>query len=84
MGSAVSLLAGLAMTTAVFLLLPEFSERLHAEKAPLLVALSWAISLSVVASAAFLGEVKVKPWRRPVQIALVVLLSAMTWHYWPT
>lgn len=84
MGSAVSLLAGLAMTTAVFLLLPEFSERLHAERAPLMIALSWAIGLSVVASAAFIGEVRAKPWRRPAQLALVVLLGAMTWHYWPT
>ncbi len=84
MGSAVALLAGLAMTSAVFLLLPEFSERLHAERQPLMVALAWSISLAVVSSAAFVGEVKERPWRRRVQLVLVVLLCAMAWHYWPT
>lgn len=84
MGSAVSLLAGLALTAAVFLFLPEYTERLQPERKPLLVALAWAISLAVISCTAFFGEIKGRPWRRSAQIVLVVLLSAMVWHYWPT
>jgi hypothetical protein len=80
----VSLLAGLAMTTAVFLLLPEFSERLQGERQPLFVALTWALGLSIAASSAFIGELKARPWRRRAQIALVGVLAGMVWHYWPT
>lgn len=84
MGSAVALLAGLAMTTAVFLLLPEFSDRLHAEQRPLFTAVAWAVVLALVSSAAFVGEIKQRPWRRWVQVALVAFLGGMVWHYWPT
>ena len=83
MGSAVALLAGLALTSAVFLLLPEYAERLHPERQPLLVALAWAIGLAVVSSAAFIGEVKERHWRRRVQLALLGLLCAMAWYFWP-
>ena len=85
MGSAVSLLAGLAMTTVIHLvLLKEYADRLRPEQEPLFDLLAWATALTVVASAAFVGEVKQKRWRRPAQLALLVVLGAMTWHYWPT
>jgi len=84
MGSAVALLAGLAMTTTVFLLLPEASERMQTEQRPLFIAVAWAATLTVIASVAFVGELKERPWRRWVQGALVVFLAGMAWHYWPT
>jgi hypothetical protein len=84
MGSAVALLAGLSMTAAVFILLPEFSERLHAEQSPLLAAVLWATSLTLVSSLAFVGEVRERAWRRWPQGLLVLFLAAMGWHYWPT
>jgi hypothetical protein len=80
----VALLAGLAMTTTVFLLLPEATERLHAEQRPLFTAVTWAATLTAIASLAFVGELKARPWRRWVQGVLVVFLAAMAWHYWPT
>jgi hypothetical protein len=83
MGSAVSLLAGIAMTVSVFLLLPEFQQRLHTEQRPLLVALAWSLALAAASAVAFLGEIKVRPWRRPVQGLLVAVLTGMVWHYWP-
>lgn len=84
MGSAVALFAGLAMTTAVFLLLPEFADRLHAEQRPLFTALAWAGTLTVISSVAFVAELKGQPWRRIVQIALALFLLGMFWFYLPT
>ena len=85
MGSAVSLFAGLAMTTVIHLvLLKEYGDRLRPEQAPLFDLLAWAAALTMVASAAFVGELKAKPWRRRVQLLLLLVLGAMTWHYWPT
>ena len=83
MGSAVSLFAGIAMTSAVFLLLPEYRTRLGGEQGPLMVALAWSTVLSVASSAAFVGEVRGRSWRRPVQLALLCVLVGMAWHYWP-
>ena len=83
MGSAVSLFAGIAMTSAVFLLLPEYRTRLGSEQGPLMAALAWSTALSAASSAAFVGEVRGRPWRRPVQLALLCVLVGMAWHYWP-
>ena len=83
MGSAVSLFAGIAMTSAVFLLLPEFRTRLGSEQGPLMAALAWSTVLTVASGAAFLGEVRQRAWRRPVQLALLCVLVGMAWHYWP-
>ena len=83
LGSAVSLLAGLGMTTAVFFLLPEFRELLQAEQRPLLIALIWSAYLTALSSAAFIGELRTCRWRRPTQIALALSIAAMAWVYWP-
>jgi hypothetical protein len=83
MGSAVSLFAGIAMTSAVFLLLPEYRTRLGGEQGPLMVALAWSTALTVTSSVAFVGEVRARTWRRPVQLVLVGVLGGMVWHYWP-
>lgn len=83
MGSAVSLLAGLGMTGIVFVLLPEFHERLNVEQRPLLVALAWSLALALAAAAAFVGEIRARSWRRVAQLLLVVVLVGMCWHYWP-
>jgi hypothetical protein len=83
MGSAVSLVAGLSLTLAVFLLLPEYRERLQGEQGPLLAGLAWSVALALCASASFVGEIRSRSWRRPVQLALLVVMAGMTWHYWP-
>lgn len=82
-GSAVALAVSLGMTGIVFLLLPEYSARIASEKLPLLVGLAWSWSLALAAGASFLGEVKAAAWRRPVQLALVAILAALGWRYWP-
>lgn len=82
-GSSVALAVCLAMTGIVFLLLPEYSARIAGERVPLLVGLAWSWSLALAAGASFLGELRSAPWRRLVQGALVVLLAALAWKYWP-
>jgi len=83
MGSAISLTAGLALTVVVFLALPEYRERLHGELSPLLEGLLWAVALASTASASFVGEIRAKSWRRPVQLVFLIILMSMSWHFWP-
>lgn len=83
MGSSVALLAGLTMTLAVFLLMPEFQERLSGEYIPLLKAIAWAVLLAGTSAAAFLGQLKLKPWRLVAQVGMVASVGLMAWNYWP-
>jgi hypothetical protein len=84
MGSTIALFAGLAMTLVVYLLLPEFYDRLAGEFRPLLVAVGWAAALSGVAVLAFVGELRSRSWRHLAQVGLGVLLLAFGWAYWPS
>jgi hypothetical protein len=83
MGSAVALLSGLVMTLLVFLLLPEFRDRLASEFGPLLQAVAWAALLTAAAAAAFVGEIRSRAWRRPAQLVMLVVLLGIGWRYWP-
>jgi hypothetical protein len=83
MGSTAALLAGLAMTLAVYLLLPEFHDRLAGEFRPLLWAVAWAASLSGLSAISFVGELKGWRGRRFAQAGLAIALAAFGWSYWP-
>lgn len=83
MGSSVALLAGLIMTLLVFLLLPEFQERLSGEYRPLLQAIAWAILLTATSVAAFVGQIRRKAWRVPAALAMAAAVVLMGWNYWP-
>jgi uncharacterized membrane protein len=83
MGSSVALLAGLIMTLLVFLLLPEFHERLSGEFRPLLEAIAWAVLLVATSVAAFLGQLQQRPWRLPAAAALAAAIALVGWSYWP-
>lgn len=84
MGSAVALLAGLVMTLLVFLLLPEFHERLAGEFRPLLVAIAWAVLLTGTSALAFVAQLKEKQWRIGAQLALAAAVLLVAWNYWPS
>ena len=84
MGSSVALFVGLAMTLVVYLLLPEFHDRLAGEFRPLLAAVAWAAALVAASSLAFVGQLKAWPRRHLAQAGLAVLLLAFGWTYWPT
>jgi multisubunit Na+/H+ antiporter MnhF subunit len=83
MGSAVSLAVGLLMTMIVILLVPEHADRLAAEKAPLVKAILLFTLLSAAAAASFYGEIRLRRWRFPAHVAMVAVLGAAFWMYWP-
>lgn len=83
MGSSIALLAGLAMTLAVFLLLPDQRERLASEMPALVQAIAWAVLLVATSIAAFVGQLKRLPWRVAAQFALAVAVLVVGWWYWP-
>jgi hypothetical protein len=84
MGSSIALLAGLVMTLLVYLLLPEFHDRLAGEFPQLLQAVAWAALLAVVSALAFVGQLRLKPWRGATLSVLVAVLAAVGWRYWPS
>jgi len=83
MGSTVSLAVGLALTWVVFLFMPEHADRLEPEKAPLLKAILLFTLLAAAAAASFYGEIRARPWRVSAIAAMVALLGAAVWVYWP-
>jgi cytochrome bd-type quinol oxidase subunit 1 len=83
MGSTVSIAAALLMTAVVFLLLPEYGERLQDERAPLMVACLLMVILAGTAAGSFYAELKRRPWRPAAHAALLVMLVLTVWIYWP-
>lgn len=83
MGSAVALTVSLSMSAIVFLLLPEYHDRLMPERWPLMKGLLWAWSLTGVGVASFVGELRQRLWRFMPQAALAVMLTALLIIYWP-
>ena len=83
MGSSVALLVGLSMTLVVFLLMPDYHDRLAGEFAPLLQAIAWAALLTGTSVASFVGRLKAKPWRLAAQLGLVAAIALVAWTYWP-
>jgi hypothetical protein len=83
MGSAVALSVALGMTAIVFTLLPEYAVRLAPERWPLIKGILWSWSLAAVAAGSFVGELRERRWRLPLQALLGVMLATLLWMYWP-
>lgn len=83
MGSAVAVALSLSMTGIVFLLLPEYAERLASEVPPLIKGIVGSWFLTALSVASFRGELHQRPWRRQVQMALLVSVLALVAWYWP-
>jgi hypothetical protein len=83
MGSTVSIAVALLLTGVVFLLLPEYGQRLAEERNPLLTACLLSILLAAVAWMSFYGELRVRSWRLAAHGALLVMLALSLWNYWP-
>jgi hypothetical protein len=71
------------MTWVVILFMPQHADRLAAEKAPLLEAILLFTLLSAAAGVSLYGEMRTRPWRLPALAAMVVVLAAAFWVYWP-
>ena len=83
MGSTFSIALCLAMTGAVFLLMPEDSSRIAVERAPLAKAFILSSVLTAVAAFSFYGELRDRRWRIGVHAGLLVLMAVTAWMYWP-
>jgi len=83
MGSTVSIAVALLMTGVVFLLLPEYADRLAEERRPLLVACSMAVLLAAMAATSFYGELRRRAWRFAAHAGLALVLALAVWTYWP-
>ena len=83
MGSTVSLAVGLTLTWIVFLFLPEYSDRLAPERAPLARAIGIFTLIALTAAASFYGEIRSRRWRGITHAAMVALLGVAVWMYWP-
>lgn len=82
-GSTVSIAIGLALTLIVFALLPEHSERIGDEFAPLLRSFTTMLLVATVAAVSFLAELRRRRWRHVAHAALLAMLCAVVWLYWP-
>ena len=83
MGSTVSIALALVLTGVVFLLLPEYGERLSEESRPLALACLLSIALAAIAVTSFYGELRLRAWRLVAHAALAVSLTYVLWTYWP-
>lgn len=83
MGSAVSITVALILTLIVFLMLPEYAERIGEEFPPLLWTLLGSATIAAVAALGFYGELRESAWRRIPQLVLVLLLTFIGWYVWP-
>jgi hypothetical protein len=83
MGSTVSIAVALLMTGVVFLLLPEYANRLAEERSPLLTACLLSVLLAAVAATSFYGELRERSWRIAAHGALLAMLALSLWTYWP-
>ena len=81
MGSTVSIAVALLLTGVVFLLLPEYGERLADERRPLMVACLLSVVLAGVAIASFYGELRTRAWRFAAHAALMVVSAIAMWTY---
>lgn len=82
-GSTVSIAIGLALTLIVFALLPEHSERIGDEFVPLLRSFATMLLVATVAAVSFLAELRRRRWRYVAHAALLAMLCAVVWLYWP-
>ncbi len=83
MGSTVSIAVALLLTGLVFLLLPEYAERLAEERGPLRWACLLSVVLATIASTSFYGELRHRGWRYAAHGVLTLMLAVALWTYWP-
>ena len=71
------------MTLVVFLLMPEYQERLAPEFAPLWHAIAWAALLTATSAASFVAQLQARSWRFAALSGLGLTMVLVTWTYWP-
>mgnify|MGYP001822148639 CR=1 FL=1 len=83
MGSVVAIAFGLGVVAFIFWLLEDDYPRFATEMPMLLRSTAIFAVLASLASGAFLGVLKLRPWRFPLLGLLWAGLLATGWYYWP-
>jgi len=83
MGSAVTISIGLAMVLVVFLTMGHDYPTLAREYGSLLINFLLFLALAFISSYAFVGELRLRPWRRWALFATFVTVAGLVLHYWP-
>lgn len=83
MGSAVTIALGLGMVLVVFLILSGSHPRLAAEFGSLIRSFGLFFALALLASYAFIGQVRVRSWRWLAQGSTWLMVVLIAWYYWP-
>jgi hypothetical protein len=74
---------GLLLTWVVFLLMPEYEDRLADERGPLLQAILIFALMAAASAAAFYAEIRHLAWKRFAQVATLAMVAVAVWAYWP-
>ena len=83
LGSAAAITFALGGTTIVFVALRSEYPRLDGELEQLLVSAGLFLLLTAAAAGSFYGEIKLRPWRRGAQAAMLAMLAAVAvYHAW--
>jgi len=83
LGTAGSIAVGTAVTLLIVTLLAGENERLQGEWRLLLVTTLLFAALAVACGAAFVGHLRLRPWRWWAQAAVVIVLASIAGSFWP-
>jgi len=83
LGSAVTIVIGLAMVLVVFLVMAGEQPALAREFGPLLKSFFLFLALAFAAGYAFVGTLRQKRWLWLAQAATWLVIAALAVHYWP-
>ncbi len=83
LGSAVTIVIGLAMVLVVFLSMSGDQSALTRESASLLKSFFLFLCLALVSGYAFIGTLREKRWLWLAQAATWIVVAALAAYYWP-
>ncbi|HUX73693.1 MAG TPA: hypothetical protein VMV25_07360 [Steroidobacteraceae bacterium] len=83
LGSAVSITFSLTAALIVSALLSGAHPQLAAGLPHLLASLSWFAVLTAASAGSFLGQLRLRRWRRYAHLATAAILAAIALRYWP-
>jgi hypothetical protein len=83
LGSSAAIASGLAVVLFIYWLLLDEYPRLEAEMPMLLQSSGIFLVMTGICAAAFISEVKQRPWRLWAQLAMWASLLGVGYYYWP-
>jgi len=83
LGSAVTIVIGLAMVLVVFLIMSGEQPALAREYFPLLKSFFLFLGLAFVSGYAFIGILRQKRWRWAAQAGTWLVIAVLAAYYWP-